>query len=136
MKTSFILCKEALQAQSLFRSEKSGAEVYFEGIVRSPNKDKEVLFLEFEAYPELFENEMNRISQLLNKKYHLNGLVLHHRIGKVFPGECAVFAGVYSTHRSEAFLACEELMNHLKSTVPIWKKEYNSDGSHWVSSTP
>ena len=138
MKTHFELISSAEGFSSLeqFRSEASGAEVIFNGIVRTPNKGLDVLYLEFEAYEALFHNEMKRIAESLESEFQINSLVLLHRIGRVLPGELAVVAAVYSPHRKDAFLACERLMNELKSTVPIWKKEYNSDGSFWVSQTP
>ncbi len=138
MKTHFQLIHHANGFPDLeqFRSESSGAEVVFNGIVRTPNKGLDVLYLEFEAYEALFHNEMKRIAGSLESQFQINTIVLHHRIGRVLPGELAVVAVVYSAHRKDAFQACEILMNELKATVPIWKKEFNSDGSFWVSQTP
>ena len=138
MKTDFQLIDDAngFPDLELFRSEGSGAEVVFNGIVRTPNKGLNVLYLEFEAYEALFHNEMKRIVETLELQFKINTLVLHHRIGRVLPGELAVVAVVYSQHRKDAFDACEALMNELKATVPIWKKEFNSNGSFWVSQTP
>lgn len=138
MKTHFQLIEQPKGFPDLeqFRSESSGAEVVFNGIVRTPNKGSDVLYLEFEAYEALFHNEMKRIAETLESQFQINTIVLHHRIGRVFPGEVAVVAVVYSQHRKDAFDACEALMNELKATVPIWKKEFNSDGSFWVSQTP
>jgi molybdopterin synthase catalytic subunit len=138
MKTDFQLIEQASGFPDLeqIRSSTSGAEVVFNGIVRTPNKGLEVLYLEFQAYEALFHNEMKRIADSLETQFQINTLVLHHRIGRVLPGELVVVAAVYSTHRKDAFQACEMLMNELKATVPIWKKEFNSDGSFWVSQTP
>jgi len=138
MKTHFQLIDYANGFPDLepFRSEASGAEVVFNGIVRTPNKGIDVSYLEFEAYEALFHNEMKRIAKTLEYQFQINTIVLHHRVGRVFPGEIAVVAAVYSQHRKDAFQACEALMNELKATVPIWKKEFNSDGSFWVSQTP
>ena len=138
MKTHFQLIEQPNGFPNLeqFRSESSGAEVVFNGIVRTPNKGSDVLYLEFEAYEALFHNEMRRIAETLESQFQINTIVLHHRIGRVLPGELAVVAVVYSQHRKDAFDACEALMNELKATVPIWKKEFNSDGSSWVSQTP
>ncbi len=138
MKTDFQLIDHSSGFPDLeqFRSEFSGAEVVFNGIVRTPNKGSDVLYLEFEAYEALFHNEMKRIAEALESQFKINTIVLHHRIGRVLPGELAVVAVVYSQHRKDAFGACEALMNELKATVPIWKKEFNSDGSFWVSQTP
>lgn len=138
MNTDFQLIEHASGFPDLeqFRSSISGAEVVFNGIVRSPNKGLEVIYLEFEAYEALFHNEMKRITESLESQFHINAIVLHHRIGRVLPRELAVVAAVYSAHRKDAFQACEMLMNELKASVPIWKKEFNSDGSFWVSQTP
>ena len=138
MKTDFQLIDNAKGFPNLehVRSSTSGAEVVFNGIVRTPNKGLDVLYLEFEAYEALFHNEMKRIAESLETQFQINTIVLHHRIGRVLPGEVAVVAVVYSNHRKDAFDACEALMNELKATVPIWKKEFNSDGSFWASQTP
>ena len=138
MKTDFQLINNTNGFPDLeqFRSSTSGAEVIFNGIVRTPNKGMDVLYLEFEAYEALFHNEMKRIAESLESQFQINAIVLHHRVGRVLPGELAVVAVVYSQHRKDAFDACEVLMNELKATVPIWKKEFNSDGSFWVSQTP
>lgn len=138
MKTHFQLIEDAKGFPDLeqFRSSTSGAEVVFNGIVRTPNKGMNVLYLEFEAYEALFHNEMKRIAESLESQFQINTLILNHRVGRVLPGELAVVAVVYSQHRKDAFHACEMLMNELKSTAPIWKKEFNSDGSFWVSQTP
>lgn len=138
MNTHFQLIEEPNGFPELeqFRSKSSGAEVVFNGIVRTPNKSSDVLYLEFEAYEALFHNEMKRIAVKLESQFQINTIILHHRVGRVYPGEIAVVAVVYSKHRKDAFEACESLMNELKTTVPIWKKEFNSDGSFWVSQTP
>jgi molybdopterin synthase catalytic subunit len=138
MNTHFQLIEHNSEFPDLehFRSSTSGAEVVFNGIVRTPNKGLEVLYLEFEAYEALFHNEMKRIAESLESQFQISAIVLYHRIGRVLPGELAVVAAVYSAHRKDAFQACEMLMNELKATVPIWKKEFNSDGSFWVSQTP
>ena len=138
MRTDFNLIDDAKGFPDLeqFRSSTSGAEVVFNGIVRTPNKGLDVLYLEFEAYEALFHNEMKRIAESLESQFQINTLVLYHRIGRLLPGELAVVAAVFSKHRKDAFQACEMLMNELKATVPIWKKEFNSDGSFWVSQTP
>ncbi len=138
MKTDFQLIDDAKGFPDLeqCRSSTSGAEVVFNGIVRTPNKGLEVLYLEFEAYEALFHNEMKRIAESLESQFQINTLILYHRVGRLLPGELAVVAAVFSKHRKDAFQACEMLMNELKATVPIWKKEFNSDGSFWVSQTP
>jgi molybdopterin synthase catalytic subunit len=114
-----------------------GARVYFEGVVRPMNKGKEVLRLEFEAYEPMAISELRIIAnEIINTWPDVNHIYLHHRLGIVPAGELAVVAAIASPHRAEAFAACEYLMNRLKESVPIWKKECYSDGYYWVSSTP
>ena len=89
MRTDFQLIDNAKGFPDLeqFRSSTSGAEVVFNGIVRTPNKALDVLYLEFEAYEALFYNEMKRIAESLESQFQINAIVLHHRIGRVLPGE-------------------------------------------------
>ena len=134
----FLLISEstAFPPLSEGRSSHLGGEVVFNGMVRTPNLAKEVLYLEFEAYPELFENQMRLIATRLQEQFGVESIQLFHRIGKVYPGEVAVTAVVRGKHRKECFAACDELVDELKRSVPIWKKEVNTDGSFWVSPTP
>ncbi len=114
-----------------------GAQVIFQGIVRPISKEKEVLRLEFEAYQPMAISELEIIALDIRSKWpQVNKVLLHHRLGVVLAGEVAVIACVTAPHRVEAFAGCEYLMNRLKETVPIWKKECYSDGHYWVSSTP
>jgi molybdopterin synthase catalytic subunit len=130
-----LLTYQPLQLPDLAGNE--GARVIFEGVVRPFNKGKEVLRLEFEAYEPMAISELQRIADEIKIKWpDVNRILLHHRLGVVLAGELAVIAAITSPHRGEAFAACEYLMNRLKQTVPIWKKECYSDGYHWVSSTP
>lgn len=123
-------------ALSFLRSPACGAEVVFHGVVRSPSRGQEIEFLEFEAYPDMVWRELNAIADELEARWPCSGIFLHHRTGRVFPGETAVIAAIASAHRKEAFEACEWLMDQLKSRVPIWKKECSAGGSAWVMPHP
>ena len=139
MKTSFQLSERLIsidEFRSLLQCKDCGAEALFLGAVRDTNQSKTVTHLEFEAYPPMVYKELSDIAEKLIPQYHLKAIALHHRTGTVGAGELAVMAGVSSPHRHDAFLALAELMNLLKKSVPIWKKEVYNDGYFWVSSTP
>jgi molybdopterin synthase catalytic subunit len=117
-------------------AEIAGGFVFFEGTVRSKHNDLPVIRLEFEAYEKMVYQELDRIANRIKEQHDVIGIGLIHRLGNVLPGETAVLAAVTSKHRGPAFSACEMLMNELKSTVPIWKKEVFADGEIWVSAHP
>ncbi|MDZ4750017.1 MAG: molybdenum cofactor biosynthesis protein MoaE [Flavobacteriales bacterium] len=118
------------------RKDAHGGHVFFEGTVRGINNNRRVLQLEFEAYESMVFAELMRISKIIREKIDVPSLLLLHRTGVVKPGELAVLAGASSPHRAEAFQACEMLMNELKRSVPIWKKEFFEGGEVWVSAHP
>jgi molybdopterin synthase catalytic subunit len=113
-----------------------GAHVLFVGTVRNRSKGEGVTHLEFEAYEPMVHRVLTEIAADLRKEFGVTGVLLHHRIGRVEAGEPAVIAGISAPHRAEAFHACEALMNRLKQSVPIWKKEFTASGAVWVSPTP
>ncbi len=114
----------------------AGGHVFFEGTVRALHNDRPVIRLEFEAYEKMVYKELERISSRIKELHDVLNIGLIHRLGNVLPGETAVLAAVTSKHRGPAFDACAMLMNELKSTVPIWKKEVFADGEIWVSAHP
>lgn len=114
-----------------------GAQVIFQGVVRPESKGRQVVRLEFEAYEPMAYKELRAIASVIRNKWPVvSNVLLHHKLGIVNAGEVAVIAMVTSPHRGEAFEACSFLMNELKKSVPIWKKECYADGHYWVSSTP
>lgn len=118
------------------QSSNDGAVVTFQGNIRGKAGDKEVNHIDFEAYDEMAIKELTKIGEFLFSKYKISKLTVHHRLGRVFPGECAVITIISSPHRDAAYEASEELMSLLKTTVPIWKKEVYSDGHTWISAHP
>ncbi len=113
----------------------SGGLVTFEGRVRRTNEGREVLRLEYEAYPELAEKEGMRILEEAKERWGVERILVVHRTGLLEIGEPAVWIGVASAHRAEAFAACRYVIDELKERVPIWKKEYTADGnSGWIQS--
>lgn len=112
----------------------AGAYCSFEGWVRNRNDGHDVLRLEYEAYDPLVVSEGQAIiAEAAAKHPHL---IAHfvHRTGLLEIGDCAVWVGVASPHRDEAFLACRFIIDELKVRLPIWKKEYYVNGdSGWVN---
>jgi len=120
---------------SVERPESGGICTFF-GTVRNHSKDRKVNRLEFEAYKDMALKELMKIASNIEEKWSVNGIAIHHRIGKVEIGEDAVVIAISADHRDEAFKACRYAIDTLKETVPIWKKEVLEDGEEWVSAHP
>lgn len=112
----------------------AGAWVGFEGRVRNRNEGRDVERLEYEAYAPLAEKEGERIIAEARKRWPIIAARCVHRTGMLEVGECAVWVGVVSPHRDEAFAACRYIIDEVKLRLPIWKKEHYADGdSGWVN---
>lgn len=134
-KVLFEVTEEPLSVDSLVRevlTEGDGAVVTFVGTVRDNSHGRKVLALEYEAYGEMAEAEMERIGLEMIARWNLHGIAMRHRVGKLEIGETSVIIAVSAPHRQEAFAACSEALDMLKATVPVWKKEYFEDGEVWV----
>ncbi len=111
----------------------AGGFVSFEGWVRDVNEGRQVNALEYEAFTELAEREGSRILREAEEKYDLLNSQCWHRVGHLQIGEMAVWVGVCSAHRADAFKACKYIIDEVKQRVPIWKKEYYKEGdSGWL----
>lgn len=110
----------------------SGAIVTFDGTVRNEARGKEVTHLSYEAYPAMAIREMEKIRARAMRQWPITEMTIVHRLGRLEIGETSVFIAVSSAHRSDAFEACRFAIDTLKSTVPIWKKEYYQDGECWI----
>ena len=112
----------------------AGAYCGFEGWVRNLNEGQTVLRLEYEVYAPLAVSEGERILAEAGAEFpHLRAFCVH-REGLLEIGDCAVWVGVSSPHRDEAFQACRYIIDQVKVRLPIWKKEYYVDGnSGWVN---
>lgn len=114
-------------------SERAGGFCSFEGIVRCENEGMDVQRLEYEAFFSLCEKEAAIILQEAREQFEIIDARIYHRTGTLDVGEMAVWIGVTSAHRDAAFKACRYLIEELKGRLPIWKKEYYSDGdSGWI----
>lgn len=112
----------------------AGACVIFEGWVRNENEGKEVRRLEYEGYEVMAVKEGTKVIDEAREKFGLLEATCVHRVGHLDIGEMAVWVGVSSGHRAEAFRACEYIIDEIKHRLPIWKKEYYADGdSGWVN---
>lgn len=112
----------------------AGAYVSFEGWVRHHNDGRQVLRLEYEAYEKLGLKEGEKILQEAHERFGIIVARCVHSLGTLAIGDLAVWIGVSSAHRDEAFAACRYIIDEVKHRVPIWKKEYYADGdSGWVN---
>lgn len=114
----------------------AGAINLFVGTVRNHAHQKAVKKLVFEAYPEMAVKHMERIATEAQEKWPLKKVLVIHTVGDKKIGEPVVVIGVSSAHRDASFEACRFMIDELKKTVPIWKKEFYNDDSTWVNAHP
>ncbi len=114
----------------------AGGQAVFVGTVRNHTNEKEVLRLEFEAYEPMALKEMLTIAEEVLKQEGTIKVAIHHRVGVLAIGEVAVIIAVSASHRDAAFKYCRYCIDTLKETVPIWKREYYTDGNIWVAAHP
>lgn len=113
-----------------------GAVVLFDGIVRNNTRGRQTLYLVYEAYEAMALEQMRTLANQALTKFSVRDVVLVHRLGKLEIGETSVLIAVASAHRGAAFEACRWLIDTLKTTVPIWKKEHFVDGAVWADGEP
>ena len=110
----------------------AGAIATFTGTVRGTARDRDVLDLEYEAYPGMAEQEIARIARAVVNDHGCLRAAIWHRTGVVPVGQASVAIAISSAHRAAAFAACKQAIDTLKVTVPIWKKERYADGEVWI----
>jgi molybdopterin synthase catalytic subunit len=113
-----------------------GAVCVFDGIVRDNTRGRKTLYLDYEAYREMALEQMRGLAADAVTKYGVRDVALVHRLGRLMVGESSVLVVVASAHRGAAFDACRWLIDTLKKTVPIWKKEQFVDGVVWADGEP
>jgi len=113
-----------------------GAIVIFDGIVRNHSRNRQTLYLEYEAYEAMALAKLEELAADAVRRFAIRNVALVHRLGHLEIGESSVLIAVYSAHRAAAFEACRWLIDTLKRTVPIWKKEYFQDGAVWADGEP
>jgi molybdopterin synthase catalytic subunit len=106
-----------------------GGIVVFLGVVRNSFEERRSSGIEYEAYASMAEREMKRIGEDLRREFGVLHVVMEHRVGRLAVGEASVLVAVAAGHRGPAFAACQQGIDRLKESVPIWKKELWEDGS-------
>jgi molybdopterin synthase catalytic subunit len=114
------------------RRDDAGAIALFYGIVRDNNLGRRVLYLEYEAYPEMAVKLIREIAAEVRAQWPVSEIAVQHRTGRLEIGETSLLVAVSSPHRGEAFDACHAYVDRLKERVPIWKKEVFEGGEEWV----
>ena len=109
-----------------------GAVAAFVGQVRDLNEGDQVSELVLEHYPGMTEKSLQSIIEQAKKRWDVIDALIVHRVGKLKPLDQIVLVLVASSHRKEAFAACEFMMDYLKTEAPFWKKEQTPAGSRWV----
>jgi molybdopterin synthase catalytic subunit len=133
----FRLTSEPIDAaglRAMLENPACGACVTFEGLVRNHNDGRTVLRLEYEAYGALALKEGESILRAARAKFRIEEAACVHRTGMLEIGDMAVWVGVSSAHRGEAFEACAWIIDTVKQRVPVWKREHYADGTdEWVN---
>ena len=124
------------QTVDSIKAGEDGATVIFEGIVRNNSRGRRTLYLDYEAYEAMALSEMRKLAQAALERFAIRDVRLVHRLGRLGIGETSVLIVVAAAHRGAAFEACRWLIDTLKKTVPIWKKEYFEDGAVWADGEP
>jgi molybdopterin synthase catalytic subunit/molybdopterin converting factor small subunit len=133
------MVREKIDTQAVLTRLKQpadGAAVVFEGIVRDNTRGRRTLYLNYEAYEEMALKQMDALAEQALHEFSIRDVAIVHRLGRLEIGETSVLIVVASGHRAAAFDACRWLIDSLKRTVPIWKKEHFEDGAVWAGGEP
>ena len=133
------LREEPLDAATIgnqIRTDGDGALITFEGVVREGSRGKTVKGLVYEAYGTMALRQMERLAEEARGRWPISDVAIVHRLGHLKVGEVSVVIAIAAAHRGEAFDACEWVIDELKRTVPIWKKEIYTDGEAWIDDRP
>jgi len=109
-----------------------GAIASFVGLARDLNEGSGVAAMTLEHYPGMTEKALAALVDEANSRWTLLDVSVIHRVGRLLPGDPIVLVAVASSHRGEAFAACEFIMDFLKTRAPFWKKEETPQGERWV----
>lgn len=135
----FRIVSEPIDEQALVEAvghPAAGAVLSFVGTVRDHTGDRHVLYLEYEAYPEMAERVLRRIAQEVRERWSVTGIAIEHRVGRLEIGDASVVIAVSASHRAEAFEACRYTIDRIKEILPVWKKEVWESGEVWVEEGP
>jgi molybdopterin synthase catalytic subunit len=130
------LTRAPIEAEGLVSAAKrgeDGAVVVFDGTVRNNSRGRQTLYLDYEAYEELAVKQMRQLVEQAIERFGIRDALIVHRLGRLHVGETSVLIVVAAAHRGPAFEASRWLIDTLKKTVPIWKKETFVDGAVWAA---
>ena len=131
----FAIVREPIDTRELVsrtQGHSDGAVVVFEGVVRNNTKGRATEYLEYECYEAMALQQMSEIGRQIAREFELGRISIVHRVGRLEIGEASVVIVVSAPHRGAAFDAARRGIDRLKREVPIWKKEYFTDGAVWV----
>jgi len=121
---------------SALKRPEDGALTIFDGVVRNNSRGRRTLYLDYTAYERMALSQMEQLAQQALARFAVRDVRLAHRLGRLHIGDTSVYIAVAAAHRGPAFEACRWLIDTLKTTVPIWKKEYFEDGAVWADGEP
>jgi len=130
-----LLVRDSIEAEALIRhvrTDDDGAIVTFDGCVRNQSHGQRTLYLDYEAYETMAVAKMGEIAAEAHTRFAIDRIAIAHRLGRLQIGETSVFIAVSAPHRAAAFDACRFVIDTLKRSVPIWKKEYFEGGAVWA----
>jgi len=133
------IVREAIDTEAVvgrLKRPSDGAAVIFDGVVRDNTRGRRTLYLDYEAYEAMALKQMESLAVEARTRFGVRGVSIVHRLGRLEIGETSVLIVVVSAHRGAAFEACRWIIDTLKKTVPIWKKEYFEDGAVWADGEP
>ena len=128
------IVREPIDADAVItrlKRPEDGAAVIFDGVVRDNTRGRRTLYLDYEAYEPMALKLMESLAVEARARFAVRGTTIVHRLGRLQIGETSVLIAVAAAHRGAAFDACRWIIDTLKKTVPIWKKEYFEDGAVW-----
>jgi len=134
-----LLTREPIDAEKLvsgLKQGEDGAVTVFDGIVRNNTRGRKTRYLDYHAYEEMALKQMQDLAAKARADFKIRQVAIAHRLGKLEVGETSVLIAVAAAHRGAAFDACRWLIDTLKKTVPIWKKEHFEDGAVWADGEP
>jgi molybdopterin synthase catalytic subunit len=133
------LTREPIDRDALVRRLQQpgdGAVVVFDGVVRDNTRGRRTLFLDYEAYEDMAVSQMDKLAREAAGRFPVDRVGVVHRLGRLEIGDSSIVIVVTSAHRAAAFDACRWLIDTLKRTVPVWKKEHFADGAVWTDGEP
>jgi len=133
------LVREPIDTVAILAAIKAGADgavCVFDGIVRDNTRGRQTLHLDYEAYEEMALRQLHLLRAEAIEHHGVRDVAILHRLGRLLVGETSVLIAVASAHRGAAFEACRWVIDTLKKTVPIWKREQFADGAVWADGEP